>query len=264
MGDRQRVDWLTMAGWGALLLPLLTMWHEIGGHAATCVALGGHVATIGAFYVDCTGLPRWPEAIVSCAGVVANAVLAVVAYAAWRRAGSDSIRLPLWLIWVVQAFVAAGYFCFSGVTGAGDLGTGAEGALAWLPSPLVWRVGESVLGIAAYILLVRAGMRSLTAMLGSGAATRRARGRIAHVYYAACGLGAVVVGLLNPVGLFITVMSAAASSFGGLAGFISIGFAADGPDAPRDFVVARNWLVVVAGLILLVAFAVVLGPSVHF
>ena len=39
-----------------LLMPLLTMWHEIGGHAAACAVQGGHGATIGAFYVDCTGL----------------------------------------------------------------------------------------------------------------------------------------------------------------------------------------------------------------
>lgn len=32
----QRVDLATVIGWGMLLMPLLTMWHEIGGHAAAC------------------------------------------------------------------------------------------------------------------------------------------------------------------------------------------------------------------------------------
>jgi hypothetical protein len=71
----------------------------------------------------------------------------------------------------------------------------------------------------------------------------------------------VLVGLLNPVGLFVTIMSAAASSFGGLAGFISIGFAAPGADAPRPFEVARNWAVIAGGGLVLTTFAVVLGPS---
>ena len=263
MASRQQIDWPTMAGWGALLMPLLTMWHEIGGHAAACAVQGGRVATIGAFYVDCTGLSLWPDAVVACAGVIVNMALSLIAYAAWRRSESHGTRLLWWLIWVSEAFVAAGYFCFSGVTGAGDLGTGAHGALPWLPMPIAWRGGELALGIVAYILLVRAAIRGLTAMLGSGRATEPARKRIAHTYYIACGAGAFLVGLLNPVGLFITIMSAAASSFGGLAGFISIGFAAGGPDAPRPFVVARNPLVIVGGLLVLATFAIVLGPSVH-
>jgi len=74
----------------------------------------------------------------------------------------------------------------------------------------------------------------------------------------------VLVGLLNPVGIFITIMSAAASSFGGLAGFISIGYAAPGADAPRAFRIARNWPVIVLGALVLLGFALVLGPSRSF
>ncbi len=259
----QRVDRLTMVGWGALLMPLLTMWHEIGGHAAACAVQGGHVATIGAFYVNCTGLPVGPAAIVACAGVAMNALLAVVVHALWRRSTGDSTRLVLWLIWVSEAFVAAGYFCFSGVTGFGDLGTGKGGALTWLPLPLAWRAGETLFGVVAYVLIVGSAIRALDGMLGTGAVTRSARRRIAHSYYAACGFGAVLVGLLNPVGILITIMSAAASSFGGLAGFISIGYAARGIDAPLPFVVARSWPVVVAGAVVLAAFAIILGPSIR-
>lgn len=140
-------------------MPLLTMWHEVGGHAAACTALGGHVSTIGAFYVDCAGLSLWPNAVVACAGVMMNVALSLVAYAGWRRARSDRARLVLWLIWVSEAFVAAGYFCFSGVTGAGDLGTGGLGALAWLPAPFAWRLGEVAIGVLNYGLIMRAAVR---------------------------------------------------------------------------------------------------------
>jgi hypothetical protein len=252
-----------MAGWGALLMPLMTMSHEIGGHAASCAIQGGHVATIGAFYVDCTGLSGLPSAVVACAGVAMNAALSLAAYAWWRKAKADVARLVLWLIAVSDAFVAAGYFCFSGLTGVGDFGTGAHGSLAGLPLPLAWRVGETAIGVLAYVLVIRAGIVGLSAMLGTGAATRPARRRIAHPFYMAAGLGAVLVGLLNPVGLFVTIMSAAASSFGGLAGFITIGFAARGAEAPREFLIARNWAVIVAGGFVLTIFAVVLGPSVN-
>lgn len=260
MTVNQRVDWLTMAGWGMLLMPLLTMWHEIGGHAAACVLQAGKAVAIGAFYVECEGLSRWPAALVALAGVLVNLALSLFALLLWRRVEADQARLVLWLIWVGEAFIATGYLCFSGVTGAGDLGTAPGGSFSWLPMPRAWRVGEVVVGVAAYFLVVRAGIRSLSDMLGTGAETRRARRRIAHTFYLASGLGAVLVGLLNPVGLFITIMSAAASSFGGLAGFISIGFAARGPNSPRTFIIDRNWPVIGTGAIALMIFAAVLGP----
>lgn len=260
----QKVDLLTIVGWGMLLMPLLTMWHEIGGHAALCVVQGGHVTTIGAFYVDCAGLTDFPNVVVACAGVFVNAVLAVVAYRLWRGARTDNLRLVLWLVWVSEAFVAAGYFCFSGVTGFGDLGTGTGGSLQMLPMPIAIRGAELLIGVVAYISLVRAAIGSLDTMLGTGPDTRTARRRIAHGYYATAGIGAVLVGLMIPVGIVITIMSAAASSFGGLAGFISIGFAGRREGTAAAFVINRNWPVVCLGAVVLLAFSVVLGPSRHF
>ena len=260
----QKVDLLTVVGWGMFLFPLLTMWHEIGGHAALCVVQGGRVTTIGAFYVDCAGLTGIPNIVVAIAGVFVNAVLAVIVYRLWCGSRTDQVRLVLWLVWVTEAFVAAGYFCFSGVTGFGDLGTGAGGSLQTLPVPLVIRGAEILIGVYAYISLVRVAIRSLNVMLGTGPDTRTSRRRIAHGYYATAGIGAVLVGLLNPVGVVITIMSAAASSFGGLAGFISIGFAQSREGSAIPFVVNRNWIVLSLGVIVLLSFSVVLGPSRHF
>src|SRR3546814_12183550 len=64
--------------------------------------------------------------------------------------------------------------------------------------------------------------------------------------------------LLNPVGLFILLMSAAASSFGGLAGFISIGFAVPKGATETGFAVGRRWPLFVAGLLATLAFALIL------
>jgi hypothetical protein len=260
----QRVDLPTIVGWGMLLGPLLTMWHEIAGHAAFCAAQGGRVATLGAYYVECTDLTGLPDLLVAVAGVLVNGVLALLAYWLWRHARSDRSRMVWWLVWVSEGFVAAGYLGFSGVTGFGDLGTGPGGSFAALPHPATIRLAELVLGIAFYILLTVAAIRSLHRMLGIGPDTRSARRRIAHGYYGTVGAAAVLVGLLNPLGLVITIMSALASSFGGLAGFISIGFAAGRGDAARPFVIDRSWPVIIAGAAVLLAFAMVLGPSRHF
>lgn len=262
--EAQRVDVATVIGLGMLLMPLLTMWHEIGGHAAACAVQGGHVATIGAFYVSCDGLTGAARLLVSCAGVMVDTMLALVAFALWRRARGDLARLTLWLIWVTKAFVAAGYFCFSGATGVGDLGPGAGGGIGPLPLPYLWRAAELGIGIFAYVLLVRAAIRTLTAMLGASAATAPTRRIIAHGYYATIGVAAVLVGLLNPIGMFITIMSAAASSFGGNAGMIPVGFAAPAGATTKPFVIGRSWVIVAAGAVVLVAFALVLGPSKRF
>ena len=260
----QKVDPLAMIGWGTLLMPALTMWHEIGGHAAFCAGQGGHVATIGAFYVECTGLSGVRDVLVACGGVLANVLLAALAFFCWRCAIGVVWRLVSWLIWVSESFVAAGYFLFSGVTGFGDLGVGNGGSLASAPFPIPFRVAEAIIGGGAYFLLVRAAIRSLNGMIGTGPDSRSSRRRIAHIYYATAGFCAVVVGLANPVGIVITVMSAAASTFGGLAGFISIGYASVNSGEAKPYVVNRNWTVIGCGLFVLAAFAIVLGPSRHF
>lgn len=260
----QRVDSLTIVGWGLLLMPLLTMWHEIGGHAAVCAVQGGQVTTIGAFYVDCEGLLGLGNILVACAGVFVNIVLAIVAYFLWRRAVSDTARVTLWLIWVSEAFVASGYFLFSGVTGFGDLGIGKGGSLATFGLAWPIQIIEVVIGLISYILLVRAAIRALNMMIGNGPETRRVRRSIAHVYYASAGAAAVLVGLLNPVGIVITIMSAAASSFGGLAGFISIGYAVGKGGEAKPILIRRNLPIIGAGVAVLAAFALILGPSLHF
>lgn len=123
---------------------------------------------------------------------------------------------------------------------------------------------EIVIGLASYVLLVRAAIRALNVIIGSGPDTRRVRRSIAHVYYASAGAAAVLVGLLNPVGIVITIMSAAASSFGGLAGFISIGYAVGKDGEAKPILIGRNLAVVGAGVAVLAAFALILGPSLHF
>lgn len=259
----QRIDRLTIVGLALLLLPLTTMWHEIVGHAAACAIQGGRVSTIGAFYVDCDGLTGLPRIVVACAGVAVDALLSLGAWLLWRRAKGDLARLVLWYLWIGKGFVAAGYFCFSGVSGVGDLGPGAGGGIGPLAMPLVWRGAFLLFGAIDYWRLAVAAIRALSVMLGDSSATSPARRCIAHLYYAALGVVAVLVGLLNPVGLFITILSAAASSFGGNAGYISIGFAVPAGEIERPFVIARHWPLIGAGVIATLAFAVVLGPSIH-
>jgi hypothetical protein len=262
--SRQSIDRLSVIGLALIMMPLMTMWHEIGGHAAACAAFGGRVVAIGAFYADCDGLSGLPRIVMSCAGVAVNALLAVVAYLLWRRANGDWARLVLWLLFLSQGFVASGYFAFSGIIGVGDLAPGADGGLGPVAYPLAVRIAEALFGIVIYSRLIRLGINSLGDMLGRSPATAPARRTLCHTFYLTCGVAAVVVGLFNPLGLFILLASAAASSFGGLAGFISIGFSVPHGDGQRGFVIERKSWIVGLGAVVTIGFAALLGPSMRF
>jgi hypothetical protein len=173
-------------------------------------------------------------------------------------------RLTGWYCWLSFAFSASGYFLFSGVTGIGDLGPDAHGGLGPLPQAMLWRIAFAVGGGAAYFLLVKAGIRGLTAMVGQGEETKATRRKIAHLFYGVLCAGAMVASLPNPVGLFITFASAAAATFGGKAGMISIGFSARPGDGAKEFAIARNWPLIVLGVAASLIFAIILGPTVNF
>ena len=255
------VDAVTVAGLALLLMPLLTMAHEIGGHAMACLALGQKVTQIGAFYVECRADHSLAGRLVAAAGPAIDVVIALLGYWAWRRAGGDLGRLVLWYVWLCCAFAAAGYLAYSGLTGIGDLNPGEGGGIGPLPQPWLFRILFAVGGAFAYWKLVVLGMRTLAEMIGQGPGTRKARRATAHLFYAVLCFAAVIASLPNPVGLFVTLASATAASFGGNAGLISIGFATREGEA-RPFRIGRDWMLFAVGLATTAAFAIVLGPTI--
>jgi hypothetical protein len=255
------VDWVTVTGLALILMPLLTMAHEIGGHAAMCLALGHKVTQLGAFYVDCDAAGGLAGRLVSAAGPALNVVASLVFYQAWRRARGDFARLALWYVWLCEGFAAAGYFAYSGLTGIGDLNPG-DGGIGPLPYPLAFRVLFFAGGAYAYYRLYLAGERTLAAIIGQGEASKPARRTVAHVFYGVLCVAALLASLPNPIGLFVTLASATAASFGGNAGLISIGYATK-PGEPRGFAVRRSWPVLIAGIALTLAFAAILGPTIR-
>lgn len=261
MNQTPAIDRLTIAGLALLLMPLVTITHEIGGHAGACLATGGQLRELGAFYVDCAAPGAAAQRIVAVAGVAADAVAAILAFAAWRVARGDMARLVAWYLWLCFGFSAAGYFLFSGIAGIGDLSPLASGGIGPLANPWLWRVAFAVLGGLAYVLLVKRGTRGLAAMIGQGPQTRAARQTVAHLFYGVLCLAAVQASIPNPVGLFITLASAGAASLGGKAGLISIGFATRAEGQAQGFTIARSVPLFVAGLAATLAFAALLGPT---
>jgi hypothetical protein len=259
---RCRVDLLAICGIAAILMPLLTMAHEIGGHAAACLATHGKLTEIGTFYVDCDSANLAAKRIVSLAGPIMDIALSIVFFAIWSGRQTDLARLIWWYCWLSCGFEAAGYLLFSGILGLGDLGPSGDGGLAPLSHPLIWQGLMAATGLICYVLLVAAGQHTLSQIIGRGLATRNTRRKIALGFYGSYGLAAILASLANPKGLDIILTSAMASSFGALAGMINIGFGARGDGAGTDFTIKPNVPMVGCGIILLGLFAVLLGPTI--
>jgi len=257
------IDRWTLTGLGLLLLPLLTMAHELGGHALTCVALGWRPTELGAYYVECPGATGWAGRAVAMAGTGMDVLVAILAFLAWRRVRRPLPKLALWIVFVVKGMVAAGYWLFSGVSGFGDWGPGAGGGIGPLPEPWLWRIGLAVAGLLAYIGVVKLAIRTLDAMLGGGEQAARVRRQVAMTVYIVGGASALLVSLLNPHGFVIVLLSAVASTFGGTAGLFNVAYRPAGDGEPAEFRIGRNYPLLVAGAVVTLLFAAVLGPTLY-
>lgn len=259
---RTAIDPITVIGLIAVLGPLLTMAHELGGHALACLATGNVLTELGAYYVNCSASSLWGQRVVAAAGPSVDILLAVLGWLAWRVLRQPLARLAAWVVAVFKGLVAAGYWLFSGVVGIGDWAPGAHGGMGMMAYPWLWRAVLTVVGLVAYIAVVRWAMRGIDAMLGGGVLAQGVRRRSVLLMYATNGAIAILVGLFNPVGFWIILASAAASSFGGLAGLFNVAYRAPQPGRPEPFCVERSYTLLVLGLLTSAVFAVILGPTI--
>lgn len=258
-----RVDPWTLVGLALLLLPLLTIGHEVAGHAVACVASGHLPSEIGAYYVECPDTGPWARRIVAMAGTGMDVLLATLALVGWHRVRRALPRLMLWIVFTVKGMVAAGYWMFSGISNLGDWGPALGGGIGPLPWPWFCRAILFAVGLLVYIAVTRQAIRMMAVMLGGDELARRVQRRIAMTIYLIGGVLAVLVSLINPLGIVITLISAVASSFGGTAGLFNVAYAKSRDQPPQDFVIGRHYAIVAAGLLVTLAFAAILGPTVY-
>lgn len=263
----KRFDVLTVIGLAATAYVVTTLLHEGLGHGGACIAVGGKPMAWGAYYFDCNtqGLPDWAFRAVAAAGNTVNLVVAFMAALILngRLQDPQTARGPgtvfLWLMYGLNAFTWAGYFLFSGVAGIGDWGTGKEGVLYGLDNQLILRVVMAVFGGIAYFLLGRAAGGMLGKLIGGD---NRGTGRwLAWTAYISGGVLAILIGLMNPVGILIVLISSMASSLGGTSGLMwQHVFMRPSPDA--NFSLTRSWTWIVVGVIAAAGYALVFGPTV--
>jgi hypothetical protein len=262
----RQVDLATVAGMSAFVFVGAALLHEALGHGGACFALGGSAKELGAFYFDCNAQDLTPDdaRLISAAGSSVNFVTALVSWIALLTSRSGAARLFWWLMFTIHGLQWSGYFLFSGLSGIGDWGDRGDGVLTALEAAWPGRLFLAAQGALLYLLVATESARLIGGLVG-GTATAHTQARaIAWTAYFVGGFVSVLIGLLNPIGMFIVLASAAASSFGGASGLLWLT-----QMMPRDghagtLSIQRYWAWIITGVAATAAYALVLGPSIRF
>jgi hypothetical protein len=258
------VDAPTIAGIGTIAHILANILHEGAGHGGACLMVGGTPLVVSTVHMECSTDTR----LVMAGGTIINVAAGALFFALGRITSGTAPRLKYfwWLSMTVNLLIAAGYFAFSGIGGFGDWAMFIQG----LSPQWAWRVGMTAIGAAGYMLAARFSLLELRPLIGSHKTLRYVRAKeLLRIPYFAGGILACVAGSLNPQGLILVVLSAAASTFGGTSGLLWMsewlkGSSIPPGSEPEPVPIRRSWPWIVAACILAVAFVVVLGPGVRF
>jgi hypothetical protein len=263
-------DILTVAAISVVVCALASVLHEGLGHGGACLLVGGKPVQLSSmdFNSDTSGLPDWTRRVISAGGTVVNLAAAAIALAAMRRTRSASphFRYALWLFATVNLFLGTGYFLYSGVAGIGDWVAVTRGLNPiWL-----WRVVLAVVGGVTYWLAVWLALVKLSPFIGADPVdrVRRANALTLIPYFTGAALS-IGAGLLNPHGLLVVAISAAAASLGGMCGLAwgpqllrDANFIPPSPDGPIP--IARSWPWIILAVAIAIPFVAVLGPGIRF
>lgn len=258
-------DTYTVAAISVLAYMLSNMLHEGAGHGGACVFSGGQPLVLSSVHFECSVESR----LVMAGGTIANFIAAALFFFLGRLAGRSHPRWKYfcWIAMTVNLFTATGYFLFSGIGGIGDWGAFIQG----LGSQWIWRVALTTVGAVTYYLAVRLSLLELRPLIGSHPEQRLQRAvRLSTIPYFAGGILMCVSGALNPRGMILILISAAASTFGGTSGLMwdtqllrnetTIPY---GPPA-EPMPIARSWTLIAAACVIAIAFIAILGPSIRF
>jgi len=259
------VDALTVGAIGILAYMLGNVLHEGAGHGGACLLVGAKPLVLSSVHFECSLDSR----LVMAGGTLVNLLAGAVFFALERFTGRSYPRLMyfFWISMTVNLFTGTGYFLFSGIGGIGDWGEFIQG----LGPQWLWRIGLTLFGAVTYLLAARISLLELRPLIGSNKEQRYPRAvRLSAIPYFAGGILMCIAGALNPKGMILILISAAASTFGGTSGLMwSTNWLNRGTMIPcgppaEPMPIHRSWWLIVGACAIAIAFIAVLGPSVLF
>ncbi len=265
------LDSITIVAVALVAYGLTNVVHEGAGHGGACLLVGGRPQMLNAVFFQCdeTGLAPAAIRFIAAAGAILNVVVAAGLMLAGRllRRSTPAVRYFRWLLVALNLLTAFGYLLFSGIGGFGDWAVVING----LPGELPLRVLEIVTGGVLYFVVApRVLWRGLVPFLGDDAAERvRRAGRLTVLPYWIGGTLYVAAGLLNPEGIQLVLLSAAAASFGGtslMAWFFTLRARRSARETgyPSALGIPRSPGWIAAALLTVIVFVGLLGRGVAF
>jgi hypothetical protein len=255
-------DLPTIAACACLAYIISNVLHEALGHGGAALLSGARHLTLTTTYLDADVDNRWIEAAGTLANLIAGPLF-LAALAVAHRAGPLT-RYFLWLCAAFNLLLGTGYFGYSGLLNQGDWAVvlhGLRPAWAWHAAVFLGGVG---LYFGSMVLLAR----SLGRRVIGGRPTRPVLRRLTWIPYFAAGVLACVAALRNPLGWKLILLSAAASSFGGAAGLLSLGrlvpCSVQQGAAPAVFSLPRQWPLIAATCVIVLFDVLVLGHGLHW
>lgn len=244
--------------------------HEHLGHTTACYLLGSRAKEVGAFYVNCdyTGMSELSVRLVALAGPAVSLMLGTVCFSVlhYRKIRSSSAYYFIWLLGSIGLMSATGYLLFSGISGIGDFGTARDGVF-YLASPeWLYRIALTLAGILSYIWIIHIAAIEIDNHLGgNGKARIRSARMLALTSYSTGAAIYIMIGLLNPHGLIIVAISAAASSLGATSGLLWMMQLLDRDKRKTvpGLSIKRNWSWIVVGVVSTMIYAIILGPTIR-
>jgi len=273
-----RDDAPTVAALAALAFIVADVAHEVIGHGAAFLALGGrsfimtttrwidlgaHADAAGRMYVGVEHGELYGR-IFSLAGPLGGLLFAALAGLALHGLPHAGVRLRLflWLTLAFNLFWEIGYLIESGGLGIGDW---AEAVRGLLPA-LAWRIVMAAAGVVLYDLAMRSLARGIGRFLPAKDPEERARvRRLLWISYGAAGVIACAAALFDPRGADQVYISAAPASFVANLGLLALpGLLRRYPPASEvaGEPVARSLGWILAALVAAALFVGFLGPGV--
>ncbi len=263
-------DRLTLIAISALAYVTATGLHEQLGHSLACVLLGSHPTDMGAFYVNCdyTGMSDLSIRLVALAGPLVSFVLGLVCFLILhhRPPHANTAYYFVWLLGSIGWMAATGYLLFSGISGIGDFGFTRDGLLYQAAPELLWRSLLTLAGLLSYPYVVWIAVHTIDPRLrGQGRPRIRYARGMALTSYLTGTCVSIVIGLLNPLGPRLVVISAAAASLGATSGLLWMmeWLERTRPVPGPGLTFGRSWGWIVAGGLVCILYALVLGPTLH-
>ena len=258
-------DAYTVGSISILAYMLGNLLHEGAGHGGACLLSGAKPLVLSSVHFECSVDTR----LVMAGGTIANFIAAALFFLLGRLTGRrhPHWKYFCWIAMTVNFFTATGYFLFSGIGGIGDWGAFIQG----LGPQWIWRIGLTLFGAVTYYVAARLSLLELRPLIGSDPEQRVQRAvRLSTIPYFAGGILMCLAGALNPRGMMLILISAAASTFGGTSGLLwdtnwlrSETIIPYGPPA-EPMPIERNWALILTAVVVAIAFIAVLGPSIRF